>query len=129
MYDWNQPLLPGTIVCSNYNSFDGDDRVGIFIVMYDEQSDMQTISTRNVLALKLSSKSTCVENYTVEINKRDCDFLQTSSICCCSKIHILHKQEQVYKVLGQVSPIVYKKIYKTFMKFQNALNNQIINYL
>lgn len=129
MYDWNKPLLPGSVICSKYNCFDGENRVGIFVVLYDEQSDIQTISSKNIIAVKLSSKNTCVENYAVEINKKSCDFLQESSICCCSKIHVLHKQDQVYKILGQLPTSVYKSIYKTFTRFQNVLNNQMLNYL
>ena len=38
-YDWNKPLIPGTIVCSNYNTFEGEQKVGLFLVLYDEQND------------------------------------------------------------------------------------------
>ena len=38
-YDWNKPLLPGTVICSKYNNFEGEQTVGVFMVLYDEQTD------------------------------------------------------------------------------------------
>lgn len=125
-YDWNKPLLPGTVICSSYGTFDDKQRVGIFVVLYDEQNDNYVLDNKNVVALKLSTKGTCVSNYSVQIDMKLNNFLDDDCIACCSKIHILHKKQQVYKILGILHPATYHKIYKMYMKFSNEINNQLI---
>lgn len=128
-YDWNRPLLPGTIICSNYNTFDGEQKVGLFVVLYDEQNDNNIIDNKNIVALKLSTKGTCVSNYSVPIETKLNNFIQQDCIVCCSKLHTLHKMEQVYKVLGMLHPATYHKIFKVFTKFNDEMNRQLIDNL
>lgn len=128
-YDWNQPLLPGTIVCSNFNTFDGERKAGIFIILYDEQNDSLVLDNKNAMAIKLSTKNTCVGNYVVEINREYHQFLNEDCIACCSKLHVLHKREQIYKVLGRLNPVTYKLVYKTYQKFFQEINRQLTNTL
>ena len=128
-YDWNQPLLPGTIVCSNFNNFNGEKTVGLFVILYDEQLDTTVTDSKNVIALKLSTKNTCISNYVVNINRELNDFLDDDCIVCCGKLHTLHKREQVYKVLGRLNPITFKMVYKVYQKFSQEINRQMINIL
>lgn len=125
-YDWNEVLVPGTIICSNYNSFDGEKRVGLFVVLYDEQSDNNVLDKNNIIAIKLSTQNTCVSNYSVAVETKLNNFLNDSCIACCSKVHTLHKREQVYKKLGVLHPATYHRIYKAFMRFQNEVSNQLL---
>lgn len=126
-YDWNKPLLPGTIVCSNYNTFEGEQKVGLFLVLYDEQNDNSIIDNKNVIGLKLSTKNACVSNYSVAIDTKLNNFLDQECLVCCSKLHTLHKTEQIYKVLGQLHPATYHKVLKVFMKFNQEITNQLIS--
>ena len=126
-YDWNRAIEPGTVVCSNYNTFEGEQKVGLFLVLYDEQNDNSIIDNKNIIALKLSTQSTCVSNYSVQIDRRLNSFLDNDCILCCSKLHTLHKTQQVYKILGTLHPATYHKVYKVFTKFNQALANQMIN--
>lgn len=126
-YDWNKPLLPGTVICSKYNNFNGEETVGVFMVLYDEQTDSSIIEEKNVLALKLSTKGTLLSNYSVQIDRRLNNFLNDDCIACCSKIHILHKQKQIYKVIGQLHPATYHKVFKIYNKFNNEVMSQLIN--
>lgn len=128
-YDWNKPLLPGTVVCANYYSFDNEPKVGIFIVLYDEQSDNFVFGDKNILGIKLSTKNTCVSNYAIEINTEYNSFLNDDCIACCSKIHVLHKKEQVYKVLGILNYGTYKQVFKTYNKFMQEVNRQLVTAL
>ena len=71
-YDWNLPLTPGTIVCSKYNDFDGQERIGLFCVVYDEQLDNNVFEKKNVLCLKLSTQ---YETFTIPVRtsgREDC---------------------------------------------------------
>ena len=129
-YNWNRPLLPGTIVASNFNTFDGEPKVGLFVVLYDEQSDMDNMTdTKNVIAVKLSTQNTLVSSYVVRVNKDRHEFLDNDCIACCGKIHILHKTKQIYKVLGELTPGTYKNVYKMYETFKEAMNKQMMQVL
>lgn len=128
-YDWNKPLISGTVVCSNYNLFDGTTKQGVFLVLYDEQMDINVLDKKNVVAIKISTQDTCVANYSVELNNNMNPFFDKPCIACCSKIHILHKKEQVYKVIGNLDMSTYKKVYKVYNKFLSELNRQVIDSL
>ena len=125
-YDWNKALEPGTIVCAKYNTFEGEQRVGLFLILYDEQKDNNVIDNKNVIALKLSTQRTCVSNYSIQVDRKLNPFLNDDCIVCCSKLHTLHKTQQVYKILGTLHPATYHRVYRIFMKFYNALSDQLI---
>lgn len=125
-YDWNRPLLPGTVICAKYNKFDGTDAIGIFVILYDEQTDSSILEEKNVLAFKVSSKGTLLSNYSVQIDRKLNNFLNDDCIACCSKIHILHKKQQIYKVLGILHPATYHKIFKIYNKFNSEVMSQLV---
>lgn len=125
-YDWNRPLLPGTVICAKYNKFDGSDAIGIFVILYDEQTDSSILEEKNVLAFKVSSKGTLLSNYSVQIDRKLNNFLNDDCIACCSKIHILHKKQQIYKVLGILHPATYHKIFKIYNKFNSEVMSQLV---
>lgn len=128
-YDWDKPLTPGTVVCSKYNTFQGEEKIGIFIILYDEQTDNSILDDKNVLAFKLSTKSTCVSNYSVPIDTKLNNFLDNDCIACCSKLHTLHKKQQIYKVIGMLHPATYHRVFKVYNKFNNEIMSQLINNL
>jgi hypothetical protein len=128
-YNWNMPLIPGTIVCAKYNKFDGTETTGIFCVIYDEQLDSNVLTRKNVLAVKLSTQLTLVSNYSVDIDMERNSFLLSKSIVCCSKIHILHKEQQVYKVLGKLDKATYDRVFKSYMRFAFETQRQLIDRL
>ena len=128
-YNWNRPLLPRTVICSNFNTFDGEKKVGLFVVLYDEQSDPNVIDDKNVIAIKLSTQNSCMSNYSVAIDTNLNMFFNDNCIACCSKIHTLHKRDQVYKILGIIHPSTYHRIYKTYVKFANEINIQLLSNL
>ena len=129
VYDWNRQLEPGTIICSNYNTFDGEQKVGIFMVLYDEQNDNNVVDSKNVIALKLSTQGTCVSNYSVQVDKDLNNFLDADCIMCCSKVHVLHKTKQIYKILGMLHPATYHRVFKVYHRFNRAVEDQLISNL
>lgn len=128
-YNWNMPLIPGTIICAKYNKFDGSDATGIFCVLYDEQLDSDVQTRKNIVAIKLSTQFTLVSNYSVEVDKERNSFLESKSIACCSKLHILHKSDQVYKILGKLDSVTYTKVFKAYMRFISEIQRQAIDRL
>lgn len=128
-YNWNMPLLPGTIICAKYNKFDGSLVDGLFCVLYDEQLDSNVATRKNVLCIKLSSQMTLISNYSVDIDMERNPYLVSNSIACCSKVHILHKEEQIYKILGKLDSITYTRVFKSYMKFIAETQRQVIDRL
>ena len=128
-YDWNKQLEPGTIICSNYNTFDGEKRVGVFMVLYDEQGDNNVLDNKNVIALKLSTKGTCIAGYSMQVDRDLNNFLDEDCIVCCSKLHTLHKVDQIYKVLGCLHPATYHRVFKMYHRFASAVETQLISNL
>lgn len=128
-YDWNMPLVPGTVVCSTYNDFDGEERVGIFCVIYDEQLDNNVYTKKNTVCIKLSTQNTLVSNYSAKIDMDRNSFLKTPCIACCSKVHVLHKESNIYKVLGCLDNGTMKSIIKAYLKFSNETQRQLMDKL
>ena len=128
-YNWNMPLLPGTIVCAKYNKFDGSLADGVFCILYDEQLDNNISTRKNVLAVKLSTQLTLVSNYVVDIDMERNSFLTSRSIVCCSKPHLLHKEDQVYKILGKLDTITFTRVFKSYMRFNAEMQRQLIDRL
>lgn len=126
-YDWNAPLVPGTVVCAKYEDFDGKQRVGLFVVLYDEQLDTNTDHCKNTICCKLSTQTTLVSTYSARIDLNYNSFLETPCIACCSKIHVLHKETNIYKVLGKLSPGTMKLITKMYVKFMNETQRQLLD--
>lgn len=128
-YNWNMPLLPGTIILAKYNRFDGALTDGIFCVLYDEQLDQNVFTKKNIIAVKLSTKLTTASNYSVKIDMDKNNYLRSESIVCCSKPHILHKEQQVYGIVGTLDPITYTKVYKNYLRFSTEITRQLTDKL
>ena len=127
-YNWNAPLESGTVVASKYNDFDGNERTGLFVVIYDEQLDNTLMGvSKNAMCLKISSQATLVSNYSVEINREFTPFLDKPSIVCCSKMHLLHKKSQIYNILGYLDKVTYRKVCKIMTKFMSEMQRQFID--
>ncbi len=126
-YDWNRPLMPGSIVCSEFSDFDGNRTTGIFLVIYDEALDTNVIQSRNIVALKLTTKNTLVNNYVVAINRNINNFLDQECMVCCSKLHVLSKVKEVYKYLGQLDNVTYKRVVKTYCKYSRTVESQLLD--
>lgn len=126
-YDWNKSLEPGSIVCASIGDFNGNKKIALFLVLYDEQNDKNIMDDQNVVALKLSTQNTCASNYIIQITSKANKFLDKNCVVCCSKLHTLHKKSNVYKLLGVVNSNTLKRVYKVYRKFQNELNDQILN--
>ena len=126
-YDWTAPIMSGTIVCSKFNTFSGEERTGLFCILYDEQIDGNVLNKKNVLAIKLTTQDTTIGDYTVAVNGLRNPFLDQRCTACCSKVHVLHKKQQIYKVLGMIDKQTYNRIVKTYVNFQSKVTKQILD--
>ena len=126
-YKWNAPLLPGTIICSTYGNWNDEKVVGIFCVLYDESLDGNIFDKDNILAVKVSSQNTLASNYSCKINTAFNQFMDKNCIVCCSKVHLLHKSKQVYKVLGQLDKHTYARVVKTYISYAHSVERQLLD--
>ena len=126
-YNWNEPLMPGTIVCSTYNDFNNVQQTGLFCVLYDEQLDDNVYTRKNVLACKVSTQTTLSSNYSVHVTMDKNQFLDKPCIICCSKLHVLHKERNIYKVIGKLDVCTVKTIYKIYKRFVDNTERQLLD--
>lgn len=123
----NEILKPGTVVCAHYNAFKGDDRVGVFCVLYDEQLDSSNNYKGNIVALKVTSQNKMISNYCVPIRSDVDKFFEQDCIVLCSKIHVIEK-EQCYKKIGNLSSQTLRQVYRMYRQFERELERQVEDY-
>lgn len=126
-YNWSSPLLPGTIVCASYEDFDGVKRVGLFCILYDEQLDGSISEKRNVVACKVSSQVTLAADYSCMVSAQRNAFFDKPCMVCTSKVRVLDKVKNVYKILGQLDSYTFARVVKTYVKFSNEVNRQLLD--
>jgi len=120
----NNIFEPGTLVCASYKTFDGSKKPGIFFIVYDEALDASHIHTNNVLCFKCTTSHSVVGNYTVALDPEFVTFLENPTIAACSKLHTLEKK-QIFKVLGKVDEITFRKVYKEYERFNQETCRQM----
>lgn len=123
----NKLLRPGSIVCAHYNAFQGDDRVGLFCILYDEQLDSSNNYKNNVVALKVTTNLRMANTYVVSANDGRNDFFEQDCLVCCSKVHIIDK-EQIYKIVGTLHSSTLKNVYKVYRQFEREIERQVEDY-
>ena len=124
----NDLMKPGTIVLANYADFDGNKRVGIFCILYDEQLDSSNNFKGNVVALKVTTSYNMITSYCIPLTDGRNDFLDKDCMVLCSKIHTLEK-DQVYKELGVIHPHTLRQVYKCYRRFETELERQMEDYI
>lgn len=115
----------GDIVCANYNGFNGEEKVGIFLIVYSEKQDrMYTNGHTNLTCAKVTTNNLLGNGYTVRLKQGEAN-LETDCIINLSKQHVFTK-EQVYKKLGSISANSMFKVFKEIRAFNNEVEQQIL---
>ena len=118
-------LNVGDIVCANYNGFDGEKKVGIFLIIYSERQDrMYTNGHTNLTCVKVTTNNLLGNSYTVRLRAGDAN-LGNECIVNLSKLHTFTK-EQIYKKLGSLSSNTMFNIFKELRAFNNEMEQQIL---
>lgn len=118
----------GSIVIANYINFKGENKRGLFMIIYDEGFDSNNTNAMNVLAIKITTQLSMVGNYVCNVRNEDSLFFNQECLASCGKIHTLHKN-QITKIVGVLGEDTYKKVYATFRKFLNEVDRQMIGGL
>ena len=119
-------MKAGTVVICDYINFKGETKRGLFVVLYDEQYDVQNNGTMNFTAVKITTQLEMVGNYTVNLNMEENTFLNAPCLASCSKLHTLHKNQIKYH-LGKLSSSSFKKVFICVSKFLSEINRQMMS--
>lgn len=115
----------GDVVCANYGGFDGEKKIGIFLIIYSEKQDrIYTYGHSNFNAIKITTNNFLGDSYTVRIYAGDGN-LESNCLANISKIHTLSK-EQVYKKLGTLKNTTMLKVFKEMRNFNNEVDSQLM---
>lgn len=119
-------MQAGTVVICDYINFKGENKRGLFCVLYDEYCDSLVDGNMNFTAIKITTQLDMIGNYVVYLDNNENSFLNNSCLASCSKIHTLHKH-QIKHTLGKLSTNSFKKVFITTSKFLNEINRQMVN--
>lgn len=115
----------GDVVCCDYCDFEGEKRVGIFVIVYNEQYDRKyTGGHSNITVAKITTNNFVGNSYTVPLRKGDAG-LDSSCLINLSKLHTF-KQEQAYKLIGRLNKQQMTSLFKEYRKFLNESLDQIL---
>lgn len=115
----------GDIVCVSYGDFNGEKRVGIFLILYNEKQDRSYSSGHsNIVCAKLTTNNFQGDGYVVRLYKGDSG-LQEDCFVNLSKLHTF-TNERAYKHIGRLEPSRMVKVFKELIKFHQEMENQIM---
>jgi mRNA-degrading endonuclease toxin of MazEF toxin-antitoxin module len=115
----------GDIVCISYGDFNGETRVGIFLIVYNEKQDRHyTSSHSNILCAKITTNSFQGDGYTARLKKGEAN-LQEDCLVSLSKLHTF-TNERAYKLIGRLEPYRMSQIFKEYHKFNQEIENQLM---
>ena len=118
-------LRVGDVVCANYNGFNGEPKVGIFLIIYSEKQDrMYTTGHTNINCAKITTNNLLGNSYTVRLKSGEAN-LTDDCIVNLSKQHVFVK-EQLYKKLGSISATSMFNVFKELRAFNNEIEQQIL---
>lgn len=115
----------GDIVCANYNGFDGEPKVGLFLIIYNERQDrLYTTGHTNLNCVKITTNNLLGNGYTVRIKSGESG-LENDCLINLSKTHVFTK-EQIYKKIGSLSSKSMFNVFKELRAFNNEMEQQIL---
>lgn len=115
----------GDIVCANYNGFDGEPKVGLFLIIYNERQDrLYTTGHTNLNCVKITTNNLLGNGYTVRVKSGE-GGLENDCLINLSKTHVFTK-EQIYKKIGRLSSNTMFNVFKELRAFNNEMEQQIL---
>lgn len=125
---WGLKYKVGDVIIAKYNDFDGNERKGIFLVIYNERQDRSYASNHsNLTCAKITTNGLVCDNYVVKLKQGDGN-LEKDCMVNLSKIHTL----SVDKVIGRFGSLnrnIMTRILKTYTRFNNEVMTQIMDLI
>ena len=98
----------GQCILANYRTFEGVERVGLFIVVYHEVKDH--FSSNHFIAIKVSSNEYL---YGVKLEQERLPFLTKDNWVNCNDLHRFREYE-VLKIIGNLNSYYLRQINNQF---------------
>lgn len=118
-------LKTGDIVCVNYHNFNGENVVGLFLVIYSERDDRTyTTGHTNLTCVKITTNNFQGNGYTVKIRK-GIGNLNENCLANLSKFQTFTK-EQIYKKIGTLDNRTMLNVFKELRAFNEEVENQVL---
>jgi len=115
----------GDVVCASYGDFSGEKKVGIFVILYSEKQDRSyTSSHSNYVCVKVTTNNLVGDGYTVKLRKGEAN-LDNDCLVNISKIHTF-TQHQIYKPIGRLPQKSAMLIFKEYRRFNQEIENQML---
>ena len=118
-------LNVGDIITASYGGFDGEQKLGIFLILYNERTDRRyTNGHTNINCAKVTTNNLLGNSYVVRLKPGDAN-LDKDCIVNLSKIHVLSKT-QVHKKIGHLGSQQMLSVYKELREYTNEVEKQIL---
>lgn len=117
----------GTVVIAKYTNFEGKRVTGLFLIIYSENNDIMTPNKKNYTALKVTSQL-LDSSYVSKLNCNVVEFLDKDCYVACSKVHTLSYSE-IIKSLGKLDAYKIMCVYRTYKRYQNELERQMLDII
>lgn len=119
-------MKAGSIVKHFYKTFDGESRIGLFLIIYDEKYDCSIVANDNLLGLKITSTSRDL-HYDVELKKANNPCLDHTSYVMCSKPLVMSIRN--LEVIGEVCPFDMLSVFSSYRRFQSQIEIQLTDLI
>ena len=118
-------MSAGDIVTASYNGFEGEPKIGIFLIIYNERDDRKyTSGHTNINCVKITSNNFLGNSYVVRLRPGDGN-LDKDCIINLSKVHVLAKT-QIHKKIGHLNSQIMLNVFKELREFNNEVERQVI---
>ena len=98
----------GQCVLLNYRTFEGVEKLGLFMVLYHETTDKQ--NSNHFIALKISSNEYL---YGVKLEQERLPFLSKDSWINCNDVHRF-REDEVLKIIGNLNSYYLRLVNNQF---------------
>lgn len=116
----------GDIISVSYGDFEGNPRVGLFLIIYGERQDRSYSSNHsNLTCAKITSNAVLGDAYMCKLYQGEGD-LNCTSFVNLSKLQTF-EERQVIKRIGTLRNTTMLRVFKEFKRFNRELEQQILD--
>lgn len=120
-------IRPFNVVTAPYSDINGVSSIGLFLVLYLEEKDKEIHYSKNVMALKLTSKPLFFNKYFYLLPHQAHKFLDKESWVQISRPHILDYDKCVF--IGDIQKGHRMAVYRKFLEFIFVTQQQMLDFI
>jgi hypothetical protein len=113
------------IVTAPYTDFNGEDTIGLFLIVYLESKDSAIPLAKNCVGLKITSKDSYPSKYRVPITKAQCPKLAQDSYIYVNHPYTLSTKNCVN--VCRLPDDLYRQVSTRLVMYTSNMNNQLVS--